>query len=193
MNWRLSYSNEESVKRRSRSKREAGGGGTSWRVGDFWSGSGMQGKLTACRPEGIFSRSIICKTWKILQFSAQKHSVQRNHRGWSRKKKPWVADTLPALVGNNWRFKIQRAGKGKRVTGRTNCPSLYPPSLLYIFSYYLSGQTQMPKFLSTLFRSARTSCTSSGGPINPSVRPYARKIWITYIKAYMPYESSKTC
>ena len=50
----------------------------------------------------------------------------------------------------------------------------------------------MPKLLSTLFRSARTSCSSSGGPINPSVRPYARKIWITYIKAYMPYESSES-
>ena len=36
-----------------------------------------------------------------------------------------------------------------------------------------------------LFRSARTSCTTSDGS-----RPSALKIWITYIQAYMPYESS---
>ena len=35
------------------------------------------------------------------------------------------------------------------------------------------------------FRSARTSCTTFGWS-----RP-ARKIWITYIQAYMPYESSE--
>ena len=29
------------------------------------------------------------------------------------------------------------------------------------------------------------------GPVRPSVRPSALKIWITYIQAYMPYESCK--
>ena len=46
-----------------------------------------------------------------------------------------------------------------------------------------------------LFRSAKTACTPSGGPtLRPSGRPASRssalKIWITYIQAYMPYESS---
>ena len=43
---------------------------------------------------------------------------------------------------------------------------------------------------SYLFRSARTSCTTFGWFVRPSrpVRP-ARKIWITIIQAYMPYES----
>ena len=39
-----------------------------------------------------------------------------------------------------------------------------------------------------IFRSARTSCTTFGWFVRPSVRP-ALKIWITYIQAYMPYES----
>ena len=77
MNWRLSYSNEESVKRRSRSrsKREAGGGGTSWRVGDFWSGSGRKGKLTACRPEGIFYISV-----KLRRFCSFGTKTFHEHR-----------------------------------------------------------------------------------------------------------------
>ena len=37
-----------------------------------------------------------------------------------------------------------------------------------------------------IFRSARTSCTTFGW--SRPVRP-ALKIWITYIQAYMPYES----
>ena len=40
-----------------------------------------------------------------------------------------------------------------------------------------------------LFRSARTSCTTFGWFVQS--RPSAIKIWITYIQAYMPYESCK--
>ena len=40
------------------------------------------------------------------------------------------------------------------------------------------------------FRSARTSCTTFDGPRPVPSRP-ALKIWITYIQAYMPYESCK--
>ena len=39
-----------------------------------------------------------------------------------------------------------------------------------------------------LFRSARASWNTS---VRPSVSPSARKIWITYIQAYMPQESSE--
>ena len=42
--------------------------------------------------------------------------------------------------------------------------------------------------LAEISRSARTSCTIFGWSVRPSV-PSARKIWITYIQAYMPYES----
>ena len=38
-----------------------------------------------------------------------------------------------------------------------------------------------------LFRSTRTSCRTFDFPVHPS----ALKIWITYIQAYMPYESSE--
>ena len=40
-----------------------------------------------------------------------------------------------------------------------------------------------------IFRFARTSCTTSGGWWTRD--PSARKIWITYIQAYMPCELSE--
>ena len=40
----------------------------------------------------------------------------------------------------------------------------------------------------TIFRSARASWNTS---VRPLVSPSARKIWITYIQAYMPQESSE--
>ena len=43
----------------------------------------------------------------------------------------------------------------------------------------------------SVITSARTSCTTSGGPVRPFVPPlvclFALKIWITYLQAYLPY------
>ena len=41
-----------------------------------------------------------------------------------------------------------------------------------------------------IFRSARASCSTSGEPVCTPVHPYAMKIWIQCIQAYMPHESS---
>ena len=46
---------------------------------------------------------------------------------------------------------------------------------------------QFDLFNSAFFRSARTFCTT----FDWSVRPCALKIWITFMQAYMPYESSE--
>ena len=56
-----------------------------------------------------------------------------------------------------------------------------------LWKYYLFG-TPISYFSNYIFRSARTSCTTFGW--SRPVRPSALKIWITYIQAYMPYESS---
>ena len=51
---------------------------------------------------------------------------------------------------------------------------------------FLSSFSQVLQVDSGIFRSARTSCTTFDWS-----RPSALKIWITYIQAYMPYESCK--
>ena len=73
------------------------------------------------------------------------------------------------------------------ITSKTPCVTFVPgtsSSLNYVT--IAPGLTEWEPLIA-LFRSARTSCTTFDRSV-PS-RPCARKIWITYTQAYMPYES----
>ena len=62
-------------------------------------------------------------------------------------------------------------------------------SSIILLTFFITWNVLLKLQQISIFRSMRlrTSCTTFGW----SVRPCARKIWITYIQAYMPYESWK--
>ena len=53
-----------------------------------------------------------------------------------------------------------------------------------------AGAFPLAKLGFMIFRSARTSCRTFDFRVRPPVRP-RQFFWITYIQAYMPYESSE--